>query len=98
MEPDELQLAISYADLAQSLAFRDFLTFQRAECERLELAALNADATDFESARTALIQWQQRRIVLRTLEETVRDSASALKSTELENDNARLDRNDRTGW
>ena len=47
MQPDEMQLAISYADLANSLAFRDFLQFQAAECERLELAALNAPATDF---------------------------------------------------
>lgn len=100
MEADELQLVIAYADLGANIAFRDFLEFQRTECERLELAALNADATDFERARTTLIQWQQRRLVMRQLEETVRDSANALKSIELETNDARPDpaRSDRTGW
>lgn len=100
MEANDLQLAISYAELGQSLAFRDFLQFQAAECERLELAALNAPATDFESCRSAIIAWQQRRLVVKTLEQTVIDSANALKSTELENDNARSDpsRTDRSGW
>jgi hypothetical protein len=100
IQPDEMQLAISYADLANSLAFRDFLTFQAAECERLELAALNAPATDFEACRSAIIAWQQRRLVIKTLEQTVMDSAFALKSAELENDDARPDpsRTDRAGW
>lgn len=100
MEADDLQLAISYAELGQSLAFRDFLQFQRMECERLELAALNAPATDFEACRSAIIAWQQRRLVVKTLEQTVIDSANALKQTELENDNARPDpsRTDRSGW
>ena len=100
MQPDEMQLAISYAELAQSLAFQDFCKFQRAECERLELAALNAPATDFEVCRSAIIAWQQRRLVVKTLEQTVIDSANALKQTELENDDARPDpsRTDRSGW
>lgn len=62
LEPNDLQLAISYADLAQSVAFQDFLQFQRAQSERLELAALNAPATDFEACRSAIIAWQQRRL------------------------------------
>ena len=100
MQSDELQLAISYAELAQSLAFRDFLQFQHTECERLELAALNAPATDFEACRSAIIAWQQRRLVVKTLEQTVIDSANALKQTELENIDARPDpsRTDRSGW
>ena len=100
MQSDDLQLAISYAELAQSIAFRDFLQFQSAECERLELAALNAPATDFEACRSAIIAWQQRRLVVKTLEQTVMDSASALKHTEMENDDARNDqgRNQRSGW
>jgi len=93
--PDELQLAISYAELATSLAFQDFIRFQNSECERLELAALNADATDFEHARSLMIQWQQRRIVIRTLEETIRDSAQAVRLAEMENQDARPDR---TNW
>ena len=100
MQLDEMQLAISYAELAQSLAFQDFCKFQRAECERLELAALNAPATDFEACRSAIIAWQQRRLVVKTLEQTVIDSANALKSQELENIDARTnaDRASRTGW
>ena len=100
MEADDLQLAIAYADLAQSIAFQDFLRFQRTECERLELAALNAPATDFEACRSAIIAWQQRRLVMHTLEQTVIDSATALKSAQLENDDARPDpsRTDRAGW
>ena len=100
MEADDLQLAISYAELAQSLAFRDFLQFQRTECERLELAALNAPPTDFEACRSAIIAWQQRRLVVKTLEQTVIDSANAIKQTELENADARPDpsRTDRSGW
>src|ERR1017187_4355517 len=100
MEADDLQLAISYAELAQSLAFRDFLQFQRTECERLELAALNAPSTDFEACRSAIIAWQQRRLVMKTLEQTVIDSSTALKSAQLENEDARPDpsRTDRSGW
>ena len=100
MQPDDLQLAISYAELADSLAFRDFLEFQRTECERLELAALNAPSTDFEACRSAIIAWQQRRLVLKTLEQTVIDSSTALKSAQLENADARPDpsRTDRSGW
>jgi len=98
MEPDDLQLAISYSELSNSLAFRDFLQFQRMECERLELAALNAPTTDFEACRSAIIAWQQRRLVMKTLEQTVVDSANALKQTELENNDARPDRTDRSGW
>ena len=100
LESDDLQLAISYSELAQSLAFQDFLKFQRVECERLELAALNAPATDFEACRSAIIAWQQRRLVVKTLEQTVIDSANALKSEQLENDDARPDpsRTDRSGW
>lgn len=101
MEPDDLQLAISYAGLAQSLAFKDFIRFQQSECDRLEQLALNALATDFESCRSAIIAWQQRRLVMRTLEEAVRDSASALKSAELEINDERsvaADRTSRTGW
>lgn len=98
MDPDDFQLAISYAELASSLAFRDFLRFQSMECERLELAALNAPATDFESCRSAIIAWQQRRLVVRTLEQTVKDSANAVKAMELENMNERTDRTDRSGW
>jgi hypothetical protein len=98
MESDDLQLAISYAELAQSLAFRDFLQFQRMECERLELAALNAPSTDFEACRSAIIAWQQRRMVMKTLEQTVMDSANALKQTEVENEDVRHSRTDRSGW
>jgi hypothetical protein len=102
MEADDLQLAISYADLATSVAFKDFLSFQRSECERLEQLALNAPATDFEAARSSIIAWQQRRLVIRTLEETVRDSAQAIKSMELENQDERSatasDRASRSGW
>lgn len=100
MQPDEMQLAISYAELAQSIAFRDFIQFQTTECERLELAALNTPATDFEACRSAIIAWQQRRLVVKTLEQTVIDSANALKSVQLENDDARPDpsRTDRSGW
>lgn len=100
MESEDLQLAISYAELAQSLAFCDFLKFQSSECERLEQIALNAPATDFEACRSAIIAWQQRRIVVKTLEQTVMDSAIALKSTEMENNDGRNDpsRNDRSGW
>jgi hypothetical protein len=100
MQADELQLAISYADLAQSIAFNDFLRYQRVECERLELAALNAPATDFEACRSAIIAWQQRRLVVKTLEQAVIDSANALKSEELENQDARTDadRASRAGW
>ena len=100
MQPDEMQLAISYAELAQSLAFQDFCKFQRAECERLELAALNAPATDFEACRSAIIAWQQRRLVVKTLEQTVIDSANALKTEQQENLDARPDpsRTDRSGW
>lgn len=100
MEANDLQLAISYAELAQSLAFQDFLQFQRTECERLELAALNAPATDFEACRSAIIAWQQRRLVVKTLEQTVIDSANALKTEQQENEDARTDpsRTDRSGW
>jgi hypothetical protein len=100
MEPDDLQLAISYAELAQSLAFRDFLQFQRMECERLELAALNAPTADFEACRSAIIAWQQRRLVVKTLEQTVADSATALKLQQEENTDERPDpsRTDRSGW
>jgi hypothetical protein len=100
MQPDEMQLAISYAELAQSLAFQDFLKYQRVECERLEFAALNAPATNFEACRSAIIAWQQRRLVVKTLEQTVIDSANAIKSEELENTDARSDpsRTDRSGW
>ena len=100
MEADDLQLAISYAELAQSLAFRDFLQFQRMECERLEQIALNAPSTDFEACRSAIIAWQQRRLVMKTLEQTVIDSTTALKSAQMENDDARPDpsRTDRSGW
>ena len=100
MQADEMQLAISYAELSQSLAFRDFLQYQHAECERLEIAALNAPSTDFEACRSAIIAWQQRRLVVKTLEQTVMDSANALKSEELENTDARPDpsRTDRSGW
>ena len=100
MQADDLQLAISYAELAQSLAFRDFLQYQRTECERLELAALNAPSTDFEACRSSIIAWQQRRLVVKTLEQTVIDSANALKQAELENADARPDpsRTDRSGW
>jgi uncharacterized membrane protein len=68
MQADEMQLAISYADLANSLTFRDLLKFHSGECERLELAALNAPATDFEACRSAIIAWQQQRLVVKTLE------------------------------
>lgn len=100
MEADDLQLAISYADLKNSIAFKDFIRFQNAECERLELAALNAPATDFEASRSAIIAWQQRRIVVRTLEETVRDSAVTLLNNEMEIEDERSDpsRTDRSGW
>lgn len=92
MEPDDLQLAISYAELAGSLAFKDFLRFQQTECERLELAALNAPATEFEACRSAIIAWQQRRLVVKTLEDTVRDSAEALKSQQVEEFDERASR------
>lgn len=92
MDPNDLQLALSYAELAQSLAFNDFLRFQHAECERLELAALNAPAHAPAIAIAAVIAWQQRRLVIRTLEETVRDSSRAV---EVENEDARLERTDR---
>jgi hypothetical protein len=95
LEADDLQLAISYAELAQSLAFQDFLRFQRIECERLELIALELPATDFEACRSAIIAWQQRRLVMKTIEQTVIDSANAMK---LENEDARTDRPDRSGW
>lgn len=89
-----MQLAISYAELANSLAFQDFLQFQAGECERLEQIALNAPATDFEACRSAIIAWQQRRLVVKTLEQTVIDSATAMKATEMENN----ERPDRTNW
>jgi hypothetical protein len=100
VEPDDLQLAISYAELAQSLAFRDFLTMQAMESERLELLALNAPATEFESCRSAIIAWQQHRRIMRSLEELVKDAQSSLKSAEVENNDARSDpaRTDRSGW
>lgn len=100
MDPNDLQLAISYAELAQSLAFRDFLQFQASECERLEQIALNAPATDFEACRSAIIAWQQRRLVVKTLEQTVIDSATAMKVTEMENMDARTDadRASRANW
>lgn len=89
MEPDEMQLAISYADLSTSLAFQDFIRFQNAECERLELAALNAPDGE---AKSAIIAWQQRRLVIRTFQEAVRDSVTAVRSIEMENQDARPDR------
>lgn len=100
MEANDLQLAISYAELAQSLAFQDFLRYQAAECERLELAALNAPSTDFEACRSAIIAWQQRRLVVKTFEKAVNDSVDTLKSTELENIDARNDaaRASRANW
>ncbi len=100
MEADELQLAISYAELAQSLAFQDFLRSELMECERLELEALTAPPTDFESARSAIIAWQQRRTVVRTLQEKVNHAAQYLRQEELENTDARSDpaRTDRSGW
>ena len=98
MEADDLQLAIAYADLPASLAWQDFMRFQRTECERLELAALNAPASEPELARSAIIAWQQRRLVIRTMEEAVRDAASALKSAQEEIQDARPDRTDRSSW
>lgn len=95
MEPDELQLAISYADLAQSLAFKDFISAELMECERLELEALTIPATDFESARSAIIAWQQRRIVVRSLQEKVQHAAQNLRQEEMELNDARPDR---TNW
>lgn len=100
MEADELQLAISYAELGQSLAFQEFIKAQLEECESLELEAISAPATDFEACRSAIIAWQQRRIVVRSLQERVLYAAQNLRTTELENDDARPDpsRNDRSGW
>lgn len=97
MEADDLQLAISYAELAQSLAFRDFLAMQAMESERLELLALNASATDFEACRSAIISWQQHRRIMRSLEELVQD---AVKSQQLEDIDARTDadRASRSNW
>lgn len=98
MEPDDLQLAISYAELAQSLAYRDFITMQASESERLELLALNADPTKFEECRSAIIAWQQHRRIMRSLQELVEE---ALKSQQMENDDARANdpaRTDRSGW
>jgi hypothetical protein len=99
-DPNALQLAISYAELGQSLAFQDFLKMQAEESERLELIALNADATKFEECRTALISWQQHRRIVRAFEMLVLDAARGLKSQELEIENERPDpsRTDRSGW
>jgi hypothetical protein len=100
MEADSLQLAISYAELAQSLAFHDFLMMQAMESERLELLALNAPATQFEECRSAIIAWQQHRRIVRSLEELVKDAQDNLKSAQLETQDARPDpsRTDRSGW
>lgn len=97
MNPDDMQLAISYAELAQSIAYRDFIGMQTIESERLELLALNAPATQFEECRSAIIAWQQHRRIMRSLEELVQD---AVKSAQLENEDARSDpaRTDRSGW
>lgn len=99
-DPNSLQLAISYAELGQSLAFRDFLAMQAVESERLELIALNADATKFEDCRTAIIAWQQHRRIVRSLEELVQDAQRSLKSEQLEIENERPDpsRSNRSGW
>ena len=98
MNPDDIQLAIAYAELSQSIAYRDFIAMQAAESERLELVALNADPTKFEECRSAIIAWQQHRRIVRSLEELVQD---AVKSQQLENDDARTNdpaRTDRSGW
>src|ERR1700679_3167528 len=97
MEADDLQLAISYSDLASSLAWQDFMRFQNAECERLELAALNATGTIYARLE-AQIAWQQRRLVVRTFQETVRESKEAIKNVELEEVDARTDRASRANW
>jgi hypothetical protein len=99
-DPNVLQLAISYAELGQSLAFQDFLKMQAEESERLELIALNASPTQFEECRSSIIAWQQHRRIVRSLEELVQDAQRGLKSEQLENDDARSDpaRTDRTGW
>jgi hypothetical protein len=98
MEPDDLQLAISYSELAQSLAYRDFIAMQAMESERLELLALNAPATQFEECRSAIIAWQQHRRIMRSLQELVQE---AIKSQQMENEDARSNdpaRTDRSGW
>lgn len=99
-DPNALQLAISYAELGQSLAFQDFLVMQAQESERLELIVLNADPTKFEECRSALISWQQHRRIIRALEMLVQDAQRGLKSEQMENDNERPDtvRTDRSGW
>lgn len=98
MEADDLQLAIAYSELPQSIAWQDFMRFQIAECESLELKALNATGTPYQRLE-AIVAWQQRRLVLRTMQDAVRDSKEVLKP-ELENDDARPDpaRTDRSGW
>lgn len=96
MEPDDLQLSISYAELAGSLAFRDFMAMQTMESERLELLALNASPTQFEECRSAIIAWQQHRRIIRTLQELVEDAQKGLKLAESENHDARAIANDRT--
>jgi len=100
MEADDLQLAISYADLANSLAFQDFLRSELMECERLELEALTTPAEQHMAALSAIIAWQQRRTVVRTLQEKVNHAASNLRQEELESNDARSDpaRTDRSGW
>jgi hypothetical protein len=100
MEANDLQLSIAYAELGQSIAFHDFLKMQAMESERLELLALNAPATEFESCRSAIIAWQQHRRIMRSLEELVKDAQDNLKPERMENDDARPDpsRTDRTGW
>jgi hypothetical protein len=98
MQPDEMQLAIAYADLASSIAFQDFIAMQAIESERLELLALNCPATQFEECRSAIIAWQQHRRIMRSLEELVKDSQQNLKAVEMENLDARPDRTDRSGW
>jgi hypothetical protein len=100
VEANDLQLAISYAELAQSLAFQDFIKSQFDECETLELEALTTDPKDFEACRSAIIAWQQRRIVVRMLQEKVMAAATNMRAEELENNDARSDpsRTDRSGW
>jgi len=99
VESDDLQLAIAYSELPQSIAWQDFMRFQLMECERLEFAAMNAVGTPYQRLE-AITAWQQRRLVIRTMQDAIRDSAMALKSEQLENNDARPypSRTDRSGW
>lgn len=99
MDPNDLQLALAYSELPASIAWQDFMRFQLMECDRLELLALQATGSPYERLE-AICAWQQRKLVVRTMQDAVRDSTNQLKIEQLENEDARPDpsRTDRSGW